>query len=121
MLLTCADELPAIQALWPRFETIVGLRGRKMYGAADVVRATYSTCTPIRPGDDPAALGLQVGELAAGDYRRGRLLGDPPDLYSRIGPGFDELEALGEADRSRTLIEFYQRHDVVELWLPVPH
>ena len=119
MLLTCADELAAIQALWPRFETIVGLRGRKMYGAADVVRATYSTCTPIRPGDDPAALGLEVGELAAGSYRCGRLLGDPPELYTRIGPGFEELEALGAVDRGRPLVEFYKRRDRVELWLPV--
>ena len=120
MLLTCADELPAIQALWPRFETVVGLRGRRMYGVADVVHDTYSTCTPIRPGDDPAALGLEVGELAAGHYRRGRLEGDPPELYARIGPGFDELEALGAVDRSRPLVEFYKRYDEVELWLPVP-
>lgn len=119
MLLTCADELSAIQALWPRFESVVGLRGRKMYAAADLVRDTYSTCTPVRPGDDPGALGLEVGELAGGDYRRGRLVGDPPDLYARIGPGFEELEALGAVDRSRPLIEFYKRHDQVELWLPV--
>ncbi len=60
-----------------------------------------------------------MGELAAGHYRRGLLLGDPPELYARIGPGFDELEALGAVDRSRPLVEFYQRHDQVELWMPL--
>ena len=34
MLASCADELSEIQRLWPWFEELVGLRGRKMYGAA---------------------------------------------------------------------------------------
>jgi hypothetical protein len=63
--------------------------------------------------------GLEVGELAKGHYRRGRLLGDPPALYTRVGPGFVELEVLGAIDRSRPLVEFYKRRDQVELWLPV--
>ena len=37
----------------------------------------------------------------------------------RIGPGFDELESLGRLDRTRPLVEFYKRHDEIELWLPV--
>lgn len=46
------DELPAIQELWPRFEPLVGLRGRRMY--AMISAGTYAACTPVRDGDDPA-------------------------------------------------------------------
>jgi len=119
MLAICPDELPAIQALWPSFEALVGLRGRKMYAIVDVLAGTYATCTPLRPDDDPDALGLQVGELPGGRFRRGRLVGEPPELYSRIAPGFDALESLGAVDRTRPLVEFYQRRDQVELWLPM--
>jgi hypothetical protein len=119
MLATCADELGEIQELWPRFERLVGLRGRKMYAEADLVAGTYSTCTPIRSGDDPMRLGLQCGQLPGGSFRRGRLRGEPPELYYSIGPGFDELESAGNVDRTRPLVEFYKRHDEIELWLPV--
>jgi hypothetical protein len=120
MSATCADELSAIQELWPWFETLVGLRGRKMYAAAEVVAGTYTTCTPLRPGDDAGALGLEVGELAGGRFRRGRLRGEAPGVYELIGPGIRELEAAGPVDRSRPVVEFYKRSDEIELWVPVP-
>lgn len=116
---TCADELGEIQRLWPWFEELVGLRGRRMYAVADEAAATYTTCTPVRPDDDPAALGLEVGTLPGGRFRRGRLSGEPPEVYGHIGPGFEELAALGDVDPSRPLVEFYRRRDQVELWLPV--
>lgn len=119
MQATCADDLVEIQRLWPWFEDRVGLRGRKMYAAADVVAQTYTTCTPVREGDDPAHLGLEVGELPGGRFRRGRLRGMPPEVYASIGPGLEELEAAGAVDRSRPLVEFYRRHDEIELWVPV--
>jgi hypothetical protein len=46
MLVRVADELPEIQRAWSEFETAVGLRGRKFYGAFDPVSATYSVCAP---------------------------------------------------------------------------
>ena len=119
MLATCADELPEIQRLWPRFEELVGLRGRRMYGAAHVDAGTYLACTAIRPGDQPQALGLQLGELPGGTYRRGRLRGEPPGVYASIGLGVQELEAAGPVDRTRPVIEFYKRRDEIELWVPV--
>ena len=119
MCASCADELSEIQRLWPWFENRVGLRGRRMYAAADVASGTYMTCTPVRPEDDPQSLGLEVRELAGGRFRRGRLRGDPPQLYALIGPGVEELEAVGSVDRSRPVIEFYKRHNDSELWVPV--
>ena len=90
-----------------------------MYALVDLVAGNYSTCTPIRNGDDPEKFGLQRGVLPGGTFRRGRLRGEPPELYRSIGPGFDELEAAGDVDRTRPLVEFYKRHDQIELWLPV--
>ena len=119
MLATCADEVAENQKLWPRFEELVGLRGRKMYAAADLNASTYTTCTPVLPDDDPRALGLEVGELSGGLFRRGRLRGEPPELYDLIGAGFRELRAAGSVDGTRPLIEFYKRRDEIELWLPV--
>lgn len=54
MLERTRDELPAIQRLWPRFEDLVGLRGRKMYAMVDTQAGTYAACTPVKDGDDPA-------------------------------------------------------------------
>ncbi|MDX6299382.1 MAG: hypothetical protein QOF53_596 [Nocardioidaceae bacterium] len=119
MLASCPDEVSEIQRLWPWFENLAGLRGRKMYATADVIGGVYATCTPIRAGDDPAALGLRVDELPGGRFRRGRLRGEPPGVYALIGPGFEELESKIPADRTRPLVEYYKRHDEIELWVPV--
>ena len=117
---TCADDVAEIQRLWSWFEELVGLRGRKMYGAVDVVTHTYTTCTPIRRDDDPLRLGLNVGQLPGGSFLRGHLHGDAPRLYSLIAPGFEELQAVRSTDLGRPMVEYYKRQDQVELWLPVP-
>ena len=117
---TTLDDLPHIQALWPPFETLVGLRGRKMYAAVDVAAGTYTACTPVRPDDDPAAIGLEVGTLPGGGYLRGRLVGEPPEVYGLIGAGMAEVhDAAASVDPTRPLVEFYRRHDQIELWVPV--
>jgi hypothetical protein len=116
---TTVDDLPHIQAAWPAFETLVGLRGRKMYAQVDPRAGTYTVCTPVRAGDDPDRLGLEVATLPGGWYARGRLKGGPPEAYGRIGPGMAELEGLVDVDETRPLVEFYRRHDVIDLWVPV--
>ena len=120
MLRTCRDELGEIQRLWPEFEELVGLRGRKMYAIVDVAAGTYATCTPLHPDDDPASLSLSLGELPGGRFRRGRLRGEPPSVYGLIAAGVDELMAAGPVDADRPLVEFYKRHDEIELWVPIP-
>lgn len=120
MLEQTRDELPAIQQLWPRFEDLVGLRGRKMYAMVDTQAGTYAACTPVRDGDDPGRLGLQTGTLPGGWYLRALIMGDPPALYARIGPAMQALAAVAApADRGRPLVEYYRRHDQIELWVPV--
>jgi predicted transcriptional regulator YdeE len=121
MLERTRDELAAIQQLWPRFEQLVGVRGRRMYAMVDTRAGTYAACTPVREGDDPARLGLDTAELPGGWYLRARIVGDPPEVYDRIAPAMQALVALAEpADPDRPLVEYYRRHNEIELWVPVP-
>ena len=92
-----------------------------MYAMVDIRAGTYAACTPAREGDDPARLGLGSATLPGGWYLRARITGEPPALYERIGPAMQALEALAvPADPGRPLIEYYRRHDEIELWAPVP-
>jgi len=121
MLERTRDELPAIQQLWPRFERLVGLRGRRMYAMVDIRAGTYAACTPVRADDNPDSLGLDTAELPGRWYLRARITGDPPGLYERIAPAMQALVALASpADPDRPLVEYYRRHDQIELWVPVP-
>lgn len=116
---TTVDDLTHIQQVWPAFEQVVGLRGRKMYAQIDERSNTYTVCTPVKEHDSPGELGLQVGTLAGGWYLRGRLVGDPDQTYGRIADGMAELRATLPADDARPLVEFYRRQDQIELWLPI--
>jgi hypothetical protein len=113
------DELSAIQAGWAEVEGIVGLRGRKFYGALDSAKNEYLVCVQAQDGDDEAALGLERGTLPGGRYARVVLVGEPPAVYERIGPAFRELAQRPDTDPSRPPIEFYRRHDTIELLEPV--
>ena len=116
---TTVDDRDHIRAMWPWFEERVGLRGRKMYALIDTARAIYTVCTPVREEDDPASLDLQTGVLPGGRYLRGRLVGQPPELYDVIPGAMAELVAGAARDRGRPLVEFYRRHDQIELWVPI--
>ncbi|HEY3765943.1 MAG TPA: hypothetical protein VGL44_12370, partial [Gaiellales bacterium] len=69
--------------------------------------------------DDPQALGLEPGMIAGGRYLHTRLRGQPPGIYEQIGPAFDALAAAAPSDETRAGIEYYRRHDVIDLYLPV--
>jgi hypothetical protein len=113
------DELDAIERGMAEVEEAVGLRGRKYYGAFDTDGDEYRVCVQFRDGDDPHALGLELGTLPGGRYARVRLTGEPPAVYRLIGPTFERLSQRPDRDRSRPVIEFYRRHDVIDLLLPV--
>lgn len=113
------DELPALQQGWAEFEQLVGLRGRKFYGLVDVAANEYLLATVPREDDPPGAWGLEPFELPGGHYLCTVLRGEPPELYSRIGSTMQELASLTTVDKERYLVEFYKRHDEIELWVPV--
>jgi hypothetical protein len=119
MLVGVADELPAIQRAWASFETAVGLRGRKFYGAFDPRTDTYSVCAVLRPDDDPSEFGAERGTLPGGRYACVRLCGEPPGVYEEIGPTAERLAQRPDADRTRPTLEYYRRRDLIDVLVPV--
>lgn len=114
------DEQEAITRTWAEVEAAVGsLRGRKFYGVFDPEANEYRVCVQWRDGDDAGILGLEDGSLPGGRYARERLEGEPPGVYGLIQPTFERLAQRPDHDPSRPGIEFYRRHDLIDLLLPV--
>ena len=120
MFIRTPDDVEAFGPAFERLERLVGLRGRKYYGAFYPREKEYRACVEVKKGDDAQALGLESGTLPGGRYLRARLSGEPPELYGRIGPTFEALIGRTAPDESRPSIEFYRRFDEVDLLLPVP-
>jgi hypothetical protein len=112
------DGLEHIRRAWSELETVVPLRGRHFYGAFDPVANDYRACVELRGQDEPSP-GLETGTLPGGRYLRARLRGEPPAVYERIGPTFDELTREARPDASRPSLEHYRRHDEIDLLLPI--
>jgi hypothetical protein len=114
------DEQEAITRTWAEVESALGsLRGRKFYGVFDSEAHEYRVCVQWREGDDAEALGLEDGSLPGGRYAQERLEGEPPAVYALIHPTFERLAQRPDRDPSRPEIEFYRRHDLIDLLLPV--
>jgi hypothetical protein len=115
-----SDEQEAITRTWAEVEAAIGqLRGRKFYGVFDSGTNEYRVCVQWRDGDDAEAVGLEDGALPGGRYVRERLQGEPPAVYGLIQPTFERLAQRPDRDPSRPEIEFYRRHDLIDLLLPV--
>lgn len=112
------DGLDEIGRAWNELEAVVVLRGRHFYGAYDPIADDYRACVEVRTGDDLVP-GLESGALPGGRYLRARLRGEPPGVYERIKPTFDALAAKAAPDTSRPSLEWYRRHDEIDLLLPI--
>ena len=112
------DGLEHIRRAWDELEAVVPLRGRRFYGAFDPVADDYRACVEAREGEETFC-SLESGTLPGGRYLRARLHGEPPGVYERIGPTFEELARRAKPDESRPSLEWYRRHDEIELLLPV--
>jgi hypothetical protein len=119
MFIRTADDPMEFGPAFQRLEELVGTRGRKFYGAFYPREKEYRACVVTKDGDDASVLGLEEGALPGGRYLRARLQGEPPALYERIAPTFDELVRRAQPDEARPSLEFYRRHDEIELLLPV--
>jgi hypothetical protein len=119
MFIRTPDDVEQFGPAFQRIEELVGTRGRKFYGAFYPREKEYRACVVTQDGDDAAALGLEAGTLPGGRYLRTRLRGEPPELYSRIGPTFEQLVGMADADETRPSLEFYRRFDELDLLLPI--
>jgi len=112
------DELADIRRVWNELEAVVALCGRRFYGAFDAAANDYRACVEVREGDEIVP-GLESGTLPGGRYLRARLHGDPPGVYERIAPTFDELLRQTKPDVTRPSLEYYRRNDEIDLLLPI--
>ena len=112
------DGIPGIRQAWDALEAVVDLRGRHFYGAFYPGENEYCACVEVRDGDELLP-GLESGTLPGGRYLRARLQGEPPAVYERIGPTFDELAREQARDESRPGLEHYRRRDEIDLLLPI--
>jgi hypothetical protein len=119
MFIRTPDEVDEFGRAFQRLEELVGTRGRKFFGAYYPRKKEYRACVQVQEADDPSSLGLEAGTLPGGRYLRERIRGEPPALYARIAPTFQELVKHATPDETRPSIEFYRRHDEVDLLLPV--
>lgn len=119
MFIRTPDDPREFGPAFQRLEELVGTRGRKFYGAFYPREKEYRACVVTKDGDDASALGLEEGAIPAGRYLRARLQGEPPALYERIAPTFEALVRQAPPDEARPSLEYYRRHDEVELLLPV--
>jgi hypothetical protein len=119
MFIRTADDVAEFGPAWQRLEDLVGTHGRKFFGAFYPSAKEYRVCVQVKEGDDPSRLGLEAGTLPGGRYLRERIRGEPPALYERIAPTFEELLKHATSDETRPSIEFYRRHDEIDLLLPV--
>jgi hypothetical protein len=112
------DGLPGIRRAWDELEAVVDLHGRHFYGAYDPVADDYRACVEVREGD-ALVPGLESGTLPGGRYLRARLHGEPPEVYARIGPTFDEMTQQAKPDETRPSLEHYRRRDEIDVLLPI--
>jgi len=113
-----ADGMAGIRSAWDRLESVVDLHGRHFYGAYDPVADDYRACVEMRDGDALVS-GLECGTLPGGRYLRARVRGEPPEVYGRIRPTFDELAQTTQHDGTRPSLEHYRRRDEIDLLLPI--
>ena len=119
MFLRARAEPAEMRQAWTALEELVGLRGRKFFGAMYPSREEYRACVQVRDDDDPDSLGLESGTLPGGRYLKARLRGSPPGVYERIPTTFAALLESASPDPTRPSIEFYRRHDEIDLLLPI--
>jgi hypothetical protein len=96
------------------------LKGRKFYATFQYPDGPYRACVAIEKGDNPAALGLEVGVIPGGKYARGKLENwterpwEIPDEFTRLSEAY-----RGRVDLSRPSIEFYKSQKELILLLPI--
>jgi Integron-associated effector binding protein len=112
------DGLEHIRRAWDELEAVVDLHGRHFYGAFDPIADDYRACVEVREGDELSP-GLEPGTLPGGLYLRARLRGEPPGIYKQIGSTFHELTRHTKPDETRPSLEWYRRHDEIDLLLPI--
>jgi DNA gyrase inhibitor GyrI len=73
-------------------------------------------CVVAQADDD---LEFTRSVIPGGTYARVRLRGEPAEMSAKIGPTFERVAESVEVDPDRPWLEYYRRHDEVQLFVPV--
>lgn len=119
MFVPAPDGSDKIGPAWDRLEALLGsLQGRRFFGVFDD-SGIYRCCVQLRPKDDAARLGLESGTIPGGQYLCATIRGPHPAAHALLAPTFQQLRRSRERDNTRPSIEYYRRHDRIDLLMPV--
>ena len=119
MFLTVKDNSAEIGVGWDRLESVLGsLRSRRFFGVFDD-SGDYRCSVQIRDSDEAGCLGLDSGVIAGGSFICATVRGPQPAVYAHLESTFEELQHTADWDRSRPSLEYYRRHDRIDVLMPV--
>ena len=119
MFVAARDESDEIAPAWDRLESVLGsLQGRRFFGVFDD-SGIYRCCVQTRVGDHAASLGLESGMIPGGPYLCATIRGPQPATYALLTPTHEALRRRRERDTTRPSIEYYRRHDQIDVLMPV--
>ncbi|GAA2190823.1 hypothetical protein [Micromonospora lupini] len=119
MFIEARDGSDEIGPAWDHLETVLGsMRGRTFLGVFDD-SGVYRCCVQMRAGDVPDHLGLRTGVVPGGRYLSATVRGPQPAAYALLTPTFEQLQRTGDRDDSRPCIEYYRRHDRIDVLMPL--
>lgn len=98
------------------------LRGRKFYGTFRLLPGgeEYFACVERATGDDPAAMGLDVGVIPGGLYARRKVYDwEKVIAAGRLGSIFQEMARYYRVDGARPDIEYYRSMSELHVLVPV--
>lgn len=113
-----AEAMQRLEAKLP------SLKGRKFYGTFRLLPdgEEYFACVERLPGDDPAAMGLEVGSIPGGLYVRRKVLDwEKVIAAGKLGGIFEEMVGHYPVDRTRPDLEYYRSMSELHLLVPVLH
>lgn len=98
------------------------LKGRKFYGTFRLLPdgEEYFACVERAEGDDPVAVGLEVGVIPGGWYARRKVFDwERVIAAGKLGSIFEEMVGYYDVDRTRPDVEYYRSMSELHLLVPV--
>ena len=119
MFVAVRDRSDEIGPGWDHLESVLGsLRGRRFVGAFDD-SGLYRCSVQVREGDHAGQLGLDCGVIPGGLFLAATVRGAQPAAYALLISTFEELQRSALWDRTRPSLEYYRRHDRIDVLMPI--
>jgi hypothetical protein len=119
MFVAVKDGSEEIGRGWDHLESVLGSMQRRRFIGAFDDDGVYRCGVQIRDGDDPGGLGLHSGVIPGGSFLCATVRGPQPAAYALLAPTFDALQRSADQDPTRPSLEYYRRHDQIDVLMPV--